>query len=100
MRTLRGETVGGQAAASVCGPELASRATSGRSADGARAGVVSPAWVHDDPEAAEPVSNDDASWSPPNDDHAWEADADGYPESDDCASAGDLPVELDPDAGD
>jgi len=54
-----------------------------------------------DPEPAEPVPDDDASWlAPPDDDHAWEADADGYLELDDWASGGEPPVELDPEAGD
>jgi hypothetical protein len=51
------------------------------------------------PEPAEPVPEDEASWlACPDDDHAWEADADGYPEPDDWASSGEPPVELDAEA--
>ena len=47
------------------------------------------------------VPYDEASWlACPDDDHAWEADADGYLELDDWASGGESPVELDPEAED
>jgi hypothetical protein len=46
------------------------------------------------PTSAEPVPEDDASWlAGPDDDHTWEADADGYPEPGSWAS--EPPVELD-----
>jgi hypothetical protein len=51
-----------------------------------------------DPEPAEPVPEDEASWQAyPADDDAGEADADRYPEHDDWAS--EPPVELDPETG-
>jgi hypothetical protein len=51
------------------------------------------------PEPANPVPEDEASWlACPDDDHAWEANADGYPEPDDWASSGEPPVELDAEA--
>lgn len=54
-----------------------------------------------DREPAEPVPDNDAGWPAyPDDDHAWEPDPDEFPEPDDWASGDELPLELDPEAGD